>query len=65
MHALSGVSTICFADVGNFFPWWQVWFRANEQLPVGQQKSLPDQSPEMQSAEIHAGSTLFIYLFLA
>lgn len=33
----------------------QVWFRANEQLPVGQQKSLPDQSPEMQSAEIHAG----------
>ncbi|XP_030461953.1 uncharacterized protein LOC115681983 [Syzygium oleosum] len=33
----------------------QVWFRVNEQLPVGQQKSLPDQPPEMQSAEIHEG----------
>ncbi|XP_030535009.1 AP2-associated protein kinase 1 [Rhodamnia argentea] len=33
----------------------QVWFRVNEQLPVGQQKSLPDRPPEMQPAEIHEG----------
>ncbi|KAJ4711689.1 Protein kinase superfamily protein [Melia azedarach] len=33
----------------------QVWFRVNEQLPVGLQKSLPDRPPEMQSAGIHEG----------
>ncbi|KAL5760560.1 hypothetical protein ACOSQ2_019398 [Xanthoceras sorbifolium] len=33
----------------------QVWFRVNEQLPVGSQKSLPDQPPEMQSAGAHDG----------
>ncbi|XP_007052606.2 PREDICTED: probable serine/threonine-protein kinase DDB_G0276461 isoform X1 [Theobroma cacao] len=29
----------------------QVWFRVNEQLPVGLQKSLPDQPPDMPSIE--------------
>ncbi|OMO69790.1 hypothetical protein CCACVL1_19265 [Corchorus capsularis] len=29
----------------------QVWFRVNEQLPVGLQKSLPDRPPEMPSIE--------------
>ncbi|KAE8676819.1 Serine/threonine-protein kinase [Hibiscus syriacus] len=28
-----------------------VWFRVNEQLPAAQQKSLPDQPPEMPSTE--------------
>lgn len=30
---------------------WQVWFRVNELLPVGLQKSLPDRQPEANSAE--------------
>ncbi|XP_024021033.1 AP2-associated protein kinase 1 isoform X2 [Morus notabilis] len=33
----------------------QVWFRVNEQLPVGLQKSLPSGPPEMHSSEIHEG----------
>ncbi|XP_031274777.1 probable serine/threonine-protein kinase DDB_G0276461 isoform X1 [Pistacia vera] len=33
----------------------QVWFRVNEQLPAGLQKSLPDRPPEMQSAGHEAG----------
>ncbi|KAH0981534.1 hypothetical protein GBA52_008711 [Prunus armeniaca] len=33
----------------------QVWFRVNEQLPVGLQKSLPDRQPETNSAEKHEG----------
>ncbi|XP_010542991.1 PREDICTED: AP2-associated protein kinase 1-like isoform X2 [Tarenaya hassleriana] len=37
----------------------QVWFRVNEQLPANLQKSLPDRPPEMQSTEVHAGSSNF------
>lgn len=35
----------------------QVWFRVNQQLPVGQQKSLPDQPPEMShgTSGMHEG----------
>ncbi|XP_061996807.1 uncharacterized protein LOC133714660 isoform X1 [Rosa rugosa] len=33
----------------------QVWFRVNELLPVGLQKSLPDRPPEMHSAGKHEG----------
>ncbi|KAH9774654.1 protein kinase domain-containing protein [Citrus sinensis] len=33
----------------------QVWFRVNEQLPVGLQKSLPDRPPETQSAVANEG----------
>ncbi|CAL9003923.1 unnamed protein product [Prunus brigantina] len=36
----------------------QVWFRVNEQLPVGLQKSLPDRQPEMNSAEKHEAGIL-------
>lgn len=32
-----------------------MWFRVNEQLPVGLQKSLPDRPPEMQSAGANEG----------
>lgn len=32
-----------------------MWFRVNEQLPVGLQKSLPDRSPETQSAVSNEG----------
>ena len=30
----------------------QIWFRVNEQLPANLQKSLPDQPPEMPSADV-------------
>ncbi|KAI4383008.1 hypothetical protein MLD38_008894 [Melastoma candidum] len=33
----------------------QIWFRVNEQLPTGQQKSLPDLPPEQQSIENPGG----------
>lgn len=41
--------------VGAFFPWQQIWFRVNEGLPMGQQKSLPDMSPEPQSTDYPGG----------
>lgn len=40
-----------FTDAFPTLLWWQVWFRVNEQLPVGLQKSLPDRQPEVNSAE--------------
>ncbi|CAK9322415.1 unnamed protein product [Citrullus colocynthis] len=35
----------------------QVWFRANNQLPVGSQKSLPDQPPDMPSTDKQEGTS--------
>lgn len=33
----------------------QVWFRVNEQLPIDEQKSLPDRPPELPSSNTHEG----------
>ncbi|KAA0048302.1 putative serine/threonine-protein kinase [Cucumis melo var. makuwa] len=35
----------------------QVWFRANNLLPAGSQKSLPDQPPDMPSTDKHEGTS--------
>lgn len=58
-------SNILLTDVGIFFPWRQVWFRVNEQLPVGLQKSLPDRPPEMQSAVANEGKDNFLWVHLS
>ena len=52
-------SWLCILFTDGFAHISQVWFRVNEQLPEGLQKSLPDRPPETHSSELHEGLTFY------